>query len=40
MRSGDWVKAGVNTGAMIALCFVGVALGFLCASVLNRARGA
>jgi len=40
LRSGEWMKAGANTGAMVLLCFAGVALGFLCASALNRVRGA
>lgn len=38
-RAGEWAKAGVNAGAMFALSFVAVALGFLAAAWFNRLRG-
>lgn len=39
-RAGDWAKAGANAGGMFVLCFAGVALGYLCATWVNAARGA
>lgn len=39
-RAGEWFKAGVNAGGMVVLCFAAVALGFVCATWLNRFRGA
>jgi fluoride exporter len=39
-RDGDWFEAGANTVGSVALCFAMVWLGHLCASWLNRTRGA
>jgi CrcB protein len=39
-RAGEWVKAAGNAGAMFVLCFVAVALGYLCAWWINGLRRA
>jgi CrcB protein len=38
-RTGEWAKAAANAGGMFVLCFGAVALGFLCATWINAARG-
>jgi len=39
-RAGEWFKATANAGGMFVLCFAAVALGFVCATWVNRLRGA
>ncbi len=40
VRAGEWFKASANAGGMWVLCFAAVALGFACATWVNRFRGA
>lgn len=39
MRAGDWPRAGAYVGLSVALCLLGVWLGYLAGLALNQARG-
>jgi CrcB protein len=38
-QSGDWLRAGANVGASVALCLVAVWLGHVAAAAINTLRG-
>ena len=35
VQNGEWLSAGINTGASFALCLVAVWLGFACGNLVN-----
>jgi len=38
-QGGDWLRAGANVGASVALCLIGVWLGHVAAAAINAVRG-